>query len=39
MKHSVAQAAKWIVAGCGAALAWIAIVSTPRTDPDDSARK
>lgn len=36
VKHSMAQAGRWIVAGVGAALAWVAIVSTPRSKPDES---
>jgi hypothetical protein len=35
MKHAIVEAGKWIVAGVGAALAWIAIVATPRSKPDE----
>lgn len=33
MRKAIAEAAKWVVAGIGAALAWIAIVTTPRSKP------
>jgi hypothetical protein len=34
MKRSIGGAVKWIVAGVGAALAWIAIVATPKSEPE-----
>jgi hypothetical protein len=36
VKHAIVGAAKWIVAGAGAALAWIAIVTTPRSKPAEA---
>jgi hypothetical protein len=34
VKNAIGEAARWVVAGVGFALAWIAVASTPSSKPD-----